>query len=347
MRLAIIALFLAAAGVNAFAVPHGGHRQHGQVGKYSGHRQHGQWSQRQQFHKREDAASEVAIASDNGTDEFTTEAHGMHGQSGKIIRRPGHGFHGQQGFHGQRGHGQQFHHFQKREDAEVASGIESGDDDFITEVHGMHGQSGKVIRRPGNGFHGQRHGQFGQHGQVHHFQKRDDGVETAAEDAASDDEFVTEGYKGGKGGKVHIMPIRHGQHGQHSQQRHFQKRDDRAESAVAEVETGDEEFTTESHGQRQRQWGKGGHRQHGQQRHFQKRDDGAESAIAEVETGDEEFTTESHGHRQRQWGKGNHRQHGQRIHRRGGGGGNRHKKEEKEHKKEQKKIEKKYKKGHH
>ncbi|KAJ3088919.1 hypothetical protein HK102_007639 [Quaeritorhiza haematococci] len=270
MRLAIIALFLAAAGVNAFAVPHGGHRQHGQVGKYSGHRQHGQFSQRQQFHRREDAAPEVAVASDNGTEEFTTEAHGMHGQSGKVIIRPGNGFHGQ---------------------------------------HGQHG-----------GFHGQ-HGQ-----QVHHFQKRDhDDWEGFDSDGEWDDgEFWTESNESNE-------PTEQ-----------LQKRDD-----GPQLEPADDEFTTESHGHRQRQWGKGGHRQHGQQRHFQKRDDGAESAVAEVEAGDDEFTTESHGHRQRQWGKGSQRQHGQRIHRRGGGGGRHHKKEEKEHKKEQKKIEKKYKKGHH
>ncbi|KAJ3087458.1 hypothetical protein HK102_011068 [Quaeritorhiza haematococci] len=278
MRLAIIALFLAAAGVNAFAVPHGGHRQHGQVGKYSGHRQHGQWSQRQHFHKfkREDADPEVVISSDNGTDEFTTEAHGMHGQSGKVILRPGHGFHGQHGqhvrphgqqggFHGQHGHGQQFHHLQKRDHDDFDSDAEWDDGEIWTESNETNESNGEQL------------------------QKRDDGPE---------------------------------------------------------LEAADDEFTTESHGHRQRQWGKGGHRQHGQQRHFQKRDDGAESAVAEVEAGDDEFITESHGHRQRQWGKGTHRQHGQRIHRRGGGGGNRHKKEEKEHKKEQKKIEKKYKKGH-
>ncbi|KAJ3084483.1 hypothetical protein HK102_000646 [Quaeritorhiza haematococci] len=182
MRTSVLAYLLAAAavstlGVNAVAINGHGQRQHGQVGKYSGHRQHGQWSQRQQFHKREDGEVDVVVASaiESADDEFTTEHHG-HRQRGKYAG------HRQNGFHGQNG---QIRHFQKREDgaeSALSEAAESADNEFTTEWHGHHGQrrwgkgsqrqhgQQRIHKRGGGGGRRNNHNQQQNHQQQHHQQ---------------------------------------------------------------------------------------------------------------------------------------------------------------------------------
>ncbi|KAJ3057655.1 hypothetical protein HK102_010949, partial [Quaeritorhiza haematococci] len=165
MRLTLITLLLTTAGtgVNAFTIPHNNNHQlqHSQVGKYSGHRQHNQWSQRQQFHKREDG--EVVLASDvddTQADDFTTEAHGMHGQSGKIIRRPGNGIHGQQ----------QFHHFQKRELEEEIQSDHHDDIQFDAELEVASDSESGIQSDTGDDGDDE---EFSTSDESHHFEKRE------------------------------------------------------------------------------------------------------------------------------------------------------------------------------